>query len=438
MNFFWKRFLSLGRKTANNQPGFWRSVFNFVAGVRVQEDTAMQVAAYYRAVMYISTQVSKLPWVVKDSKNLEVSHKITRLLDLAPNSEMSAMSFRLAMVINAINHGNAFAEIERDKAGRPINLWPIPSDCVQFYRDASGKLFYWVSGSNALGENFNILMDPYDIFHIKNFHTRDGVVGQGVVAYGSQVLGIAIASDKMASNLFKNAGMPSGVLSTPGKVSPEARERMRESWNKRHGVGEGESGGTALLEEGVTFTAINMDPDVMQFLESRKFSVLEVSRFTGVPPTKLFDASAATFNNQENSNLEVANDTLHFWVRQLEVEADIKLLNYRYGGFYTDIDLDEVFRGDKAGRGNYYKDLMQVGAITPNEIRAKEGMAGYEEGDTFYIARNNYAPADRIDEIVDAEIKSKNKSVTTPQKEEPSEEERELTRAAAKFLSEQK
>lgn len=377
------------------------------AGVAVSEDTSMQVSAYYRGVTYISSQIAKLPWLVKNRKN-EVLYEdpVFYLIDLAPNPEISAFHWKLSMIQNAIHHGNSYAEIERDMLGRPKALWQIPSRNVEPVRlEETGELAYKVVSSTATGDSKTSYLSPKNVFHLKNFHTKDGIVGQGVIAYAVQTLGISLGADQLAGNLFANGGLPSGVLTVPGALSDEAFVRIKESWTEAH-TGKN-SAKVAVLEEGTKFEPTAFEPEVMQFLESRKFGVLEIARFLGLPPTKLFDTSATTFSNQENSNLEVATDVLDAWAVALETEADIKLLNGRFSGKFTEIDLYAVFRGDMKSRADYFSKMMQVGSISPNEIRDKEGMAPYKDGDRYFIAVNNYSPADRIDEIIDSQVKDK-------------------------------
>lgn len=401
----WQRFLSrlkFPRQTVDES----KRGFSISAGIPVYEDTAMQVSAFYRGVIYISSQIAKLPWQVKDKDNNIQDDRISRLLNLRPNPEMSAMPFRLCMVQNAIIHGNSYAEIERDIIGRPVALWPIPSQSVRPYRTTSGALVYQIIASSSLVPGSDIYLDPNDIFHLKNFHTKDGIVGQGLVGYATEVLGISLGADRMAGNLFANGGLPSGVITVKGTLSDEAYKRIKESWKENHSGRK--SGGVAVLEDESKFSPIAMSPDILQFLESRKFNVLEIARFLGLPPTKLFDTDASTFNNQENSNLEVATDTLDSWARALEGEADTKILNNQFGGRRTEFDLYAVFRGDMETRSNYFSKMMQTASITPNEIRRKEGLAPYKGGDRYYVAVNNYSPADRIDEIVDSQVQKAN------------------------------
>ncbi len=406
--------------------GFWGDIYSRVTGTQrtvnrprpafyargntlVTEDSSMQVAAFNRGLIYISTQVAKLPWDVKDRDNKIVRNPISDLLNLAPNKEMNAFRFRLVMVQQAIIHGNFYAEIERDLNGIPKALWPLESNLMELLRTDDGDLFYRYN--NPRGEP--TYLQPRDVFHLPNFHTKDGVVGQGVVAYGKEILGIQLAADVMASGIFHNSGIPSGVVKHPGKLSDEAYKRLKDSWVEQHGGKK--TGSTSILEEGATYEPISVDSEALQFLQSRQFGVLEIARFLGVPPTKLFDIAAATYSNVENANLEVATDTLDSWCTNLEMEADVKILNYRYGGRFTDIDLYSIFRGDMKTRSDYFKSMMSIGAMTPNQIREREGQPGYgKEGDNYYIATNNFTPVDRMNEIIDADIQQKTKPAPTP------------------------
>lgn len=407
-----------------------RRPFYMRARTLVDEDGSMQVSAFNRGLIYISTQVAKLPWEVKDEKNEIVKGPISNILNLAPNDEMNAFRFRLFMVQQAIIHGNAYAEIERNTVGSPVAMWPLRSQDMELLRTESGNLVYKYQNP----EGPAVYLNPRDVFHLPNFHTKDGVVGQGVVSYGREVLGIQIAADIMASGIFHNSGIPSGVIKHPGKLSDEAYDRLKKSWDEQHGGKR--TGSTTVLEEGSTYEAINVDPEHLQFLQSRQFGVLEIARFLGVPPTKLFDVTAATYSNVENANLEVATDTLDSWCTNLEIEADVKILNYRYGGRFTDIDLYSIFRGDMKTRSDYFKAMMSIGALTPNQIRAREGLSPYSEGDNYYIATNNFTPVDRMDEVIDADITQKTKPAASPSPSGPkAEDNRELQEAAIRYLN---
>lgn len=424
---FWQRIFSRKTNSGTTMNGP-RRAFYFRGNTLVNEDASMQVSAFNRGLIYISTQIAKLPWDVKDQENNIQRSPVSDLLNLCPNPEMNAFMWRLVMVQQAIIHGNAYAEIERNNADQPIALWPLQSTGMEVLRTPQGELIY----RYCLENKEPVYLRPKDVFHLRNFHTKDGIVGQGVVSYGREVLGIQIAADEMASGIFHNSGIPSGVLRHPARLSDEAYARLKDSWKEQ--VSGRKAGSTAILEEGVAYEAINIDPETLQFLESRQFGVLEIARFLGVPPTKLFDVTAATYSNVENANLEVATDTLDSWATNLEMEADVKILKNRFGGRFTDIDLYAIFRGDMNTRSTYFKTMMSIGGMTPNEIRRREGMTPYPEGNNFYIATNNFTPVDRMDEVIDADIKQKTKAISAPTPEKPAPENSALQEAAISYL----
>lgn len=405
--------------------------YGVVGGTPVTTETAMKVSAYYSGVIYLSTQIAKLPCHIKNKKNEIEDGDISTLLNVAPNPEMSAFHFKSFMVQQALNEGNGYAEIERDFSGRVKALWPLKSRSVQVTRfnDKDRTLAYRVVAGSPSQSGVDVILPARDIFHLPNFYTTDGIVGMGLTWYAQEVLGIAVGADKFANGLFANGGMPSGALEVTGKLSQEAAERLKESWGSAH-TGR-KVGGTAVLEEGTQYKPISYAPEVLQFLQTRKFSVIEMARFLRIPPTKLYDTENSTYNNIEHSNLEVAVDTLDAWARNFESESDRKLLNNRYGGKRTEMDLYAVFRGDMDTRSQYFSRMMQDAAMTPNEIRMKEGLPKYKDGDRFYIASNNFTPVDKMDEVLDSQI-NKNLTPTTPNEKTPKEE--EVDKAVVDYL----
>jgi len=415
---------------------YLRSNYGYSAGTEVTPDTAMKVAAFYRGVIYISSQMAKLPLNIKDGNNKNVySHNIYTLLNVSPNPEMNAVSFKLLMYQTALISGNGYAEIERSMDGRIKALWPINPNRVIPQRTTEGELIFTISGGGPQGET--IYLRPDEILIFRNLHTKNGILGEGLVSFAMDTLGISLAANGMANSLYANGGMPSGVLTYPGKFSPEAFDRLFKSWKEGHGGRK--TGSTAILENGVMYSPISHNPQVLQFLESRQFGVIEIARFLGVPPTMLFDSASAKFNNVEQQNLQVVTDVLDAHARNTEAEIDMKLLYLQRGGFRAEFNLYAIFRGDMVTRSTYFKNMVSIGAMSPNEVREEEGREGYAGGNRYYISTNNFTPQDRMDEIIDAEIEQKTakNELAAPDETDdgPSEAEEELARAAAQYLT---
>lgn len=387
-------------------------VNSFEYGQRVTADTSLEVSAFYRGLFYIASQISKLPWDIKtfDNKKLNVNNEVFYLLNKKPNEEMTAFHWKSLMIYACILRGNGFSEIVRDATGKIRALYPIMHHDICAMRDSNGDLYYQMSSTQ---DGSVVYLKPDEVLHFKNVHTEDGVNGMSVINYASKVVGTAKGSDEMAGSLFANAGMPSGVLQTEKSLNPDTIERLKNDWKRKFGGNR--AGGVAVLEQGMQFDAINFAPDVLQFLESRQFSVLEIARFLSVPPSKLYVPESQTYNNIEHSNIEVGNDTIDVWARVFEQEVDIKLLPSRR--VKSEMDLHQLYRGDMDTRSKYFSQMIGNAAMTPNEVRLKEGLEPYDGGDEFYIASNNLTPVSRQDEIIDSQI----------DKNQPSELEQAIT-----------
>lgn len=345
-----------------------------------------------------------MPWDIKDFNNKVINDQsdIYDLLNIAPSgqySELSSFNWKLLMVVQCITRGNAFNEIVKDRTGRIVSLVPILNHDVCMVRDLNGELFYQLSNTKEGGI---VYLRRDEVLHFRNLHTEDGINGLSLINYASKTLGISQGADKMAGNIFGNGGLPSGTLETDRVLSPEVIERLKEEWKRKFGGNN--AGGVAVLEEGMKFNPLNFAPDVLQFLDSRKFSVLEIARFLGVPPSKLYVLEAQSYNNIEHSNLEVSNDTIDVWAKNFEGEVNIKLLDSANSKTKSDMDLYAINRGDMDTRASYFSKMMANGAMSPNEIRRKEGMEVYEGGDEYYISTNNLTPVSRHDEIIDSQV----------------------------------
>lgn len=402
----WDKFFNRARYRETEPRASSRFLYRFSAGIPITEETAMKTSALYRGLIYISSSVAKLPYEILDSEKNPTNDALSKLVSLSPNSEINSMTFRLLGTQKAILDGNFYAEIERNMLGQPIALWPLMGNCYPERNRDNGKLQYRVLNGGLDG--YDAILDPRDVFHIRNLHTKDGLTGLSLIEYATDILGITLGTNRFAESLFKNSGMPSGVFTSEGSLSEEARARIKQSWQENQG---GENTlSPAVLEGGLRFQPIDWQPDQLQALESRKFNVSEIARFVGVPPSKLYDTEAQTYNNIEHANLEVVMDTIDPWTRIWEYETDVKLLNNRRGGKQASIDMFQMFRGDLKTVSDYYKTMFGIGSLNPNEIRKTEGRAPYDGGDNYYIANNNFVPVNRLDEVIDSQLKSKDNS----------------------------
>jgi HK97 family phage portal protein len=361
------------------------------AGVRISEDTALTYGAVYACTRIIAETVASLSWHVfreraNGGKDRVPGRVQTVLRDLA-NPETSAFAFREQMIASALLWGNGFAEIERDGAGRVVNLWQLAPDRVQPDRTASGRLVYVID--NRLQPD--TILEADEVMHLHGLGF-DGITGYSIVRLAARSIGIGIAGDKFGGAFYGNGTALSGVLQTDVTLTDPQRENLRQSWKEMY-QGPDKAFSPAVLEAGLKWQSLGMPMTDAQFLENRKFQVTDIARWFRVPPHKLADLERATFSNIEQQSIEFVQDTIMPWAIRLEQEANRKLFGQNREGFFTKLNLNSLLRGDAESRFKAYAIGRQWGWLSANAILELEDMNPIGPQGDVYLAPVNMVNA---------------------------------------------
>lgn len=382
----WKRIVAVFRDRPTTQRVY---IGQSQAGVIVNEDTALTFAALWACVRVISQTVAALPWGVYEKTpegRREVDGMVSWLLNSRPNPEMTAISFREALMAHVLTWGNGYAEILFDMAGRPSQLWLLAPDRVTPERnEETGELQYRVTN----GDGSLTILPPSRVLHIHGLGF-DGVMGYSPVRMAARSIGVGIAQETFAQAFYANGAVFGTVLEMPVKsMSPEQIEAAENNLNDK-GRGPAKAFSTKVVPEGSKPHNLTMPLQDAQFLESRKFSVSDICRWYGVPPHKIADLDRSTNNNIEHQGIEFVTDAIVPWAIRLEQEVNVKLFSYRaQGRVYTKMCVASLMRGDSKARAEYYRTMVTIGAMSINEVRALEELNGIgSSGDAHLVQLN--------------------------------------------------
>ncbi|KAF0102226.1 MAG: Phage portal protein HK97 family [Rhodospirillaceae bacterium] len=370
-----------------------------LAGVYVTGDNALQLATVWACLRYLTQTIGMLPWNVMastDGKGAEVqrSNPVQWLLHNRPNDEWSSFQFRETLLHWALRHGNGYAEIERDRAGRPYALWPVHPDRVDPTRDLdTNKLFFRVD--NGSGEKVDIA--AADMFHLRGF--GEGPVGVNVMAYAAQSLGWAKALQLFGASFFGNGANISGVVTKKRKFDPGSLARVKTEFSKLY-KGLQKSNQTAFLDDEMDFKPTGVDPSKAQMIEANYLMIEETCRWFGVPPHKVAHLLRATFSNIEHQSIEVVQDSVLPWVRRLEDEADYKLFGQNRQGLYTKIELRGLLRGDFKSQQEGLEVMRRNGIINADQWLELVDMPPMpaDAGGDKRIVQSQYITLDKVGE----------------------------------------
>lgn len=361
-----------------------------VSGVRLTPDEALNLSAVWACVDAIAKAIASCDWCVYQSKSAGKrerldDHIMAWKLNTRPNPDMTGIAFREALLYTAIPFGNAYAEIVLDKAGKISQLWPLEYERVMPRRDPGTNVMYYQYSQPDGGF---VRLEANQVFHLKG-PGLSGLLGENLVARAAKALSVAAAQERYSASFFGRGAHPSGVLEYPGKLTEEAFNRLKEDWaEKRQGPENAHK--PMILEAGMKWTAVSVEPQKSQLMESRQFSVEEICRWFGVPPHKVQHLLRSTFNNIEHQSIEFVRDALTPWARRLEQEADYKFFkNDRAPWMYTQIDTAPLLHGDALSRAQAHAVWRQNGIMSANEIREREGMNDVgPEGDALLVQSN--------------------------------------------------
>jgi HK97 family phage portal protein len=367
-------FFNLGQSTAT--------------GIAVNEFTALNYSAVWAAVGLISGQVGSLPLVLyrklaKGGKEKFEAHPLYRIIHDRPNPETSALVFRQTLQAHVLLWGNAYAEIQRNGAGRPYALWQITPDRVTPFRSDAG-LQYRVRNNDGSDQ----FIAAADMIHVPG-HGFDGVCGYSVIQKMRESIGLGMAAERFGGKFFGEGAQMGGVISVPTPRPNElAVENDRRAINSKH-QGIERSNRFLMLYNGAKYERIGIPPNDAQFLETRQFQVDEVARWFNLPPHKLKELMRSTNNNIEHQNLEYYIDCLSPWLETWEQELCEKLISPLER---TQQDIEFVtaglLRGDAASRGEFMSKQFSNAMLTPDEGRALENRNPIAGGTDSFVALN--------------------------------------------------
>lgn len=364
------------------------SIFGVVpslSGASVTPATAMRVPAVAAGVRAISEAVSILPLhsfrrVADGSRERENDHPAYRLLNGDACPWMRGPQLRELLTADAICYGNGYAQIVRDRTGTPRELHRLHPQAVAVEIDTvTGEPRYRVTISNG-----NRFIPFADILHLRapSPVVTDAVTGRSPIMEARDAIGLLMVLNGYANRLFANGGRPGGILKFPNKLTAEVAKRIRESW--KAATAGGNTGGTAVLEEGGEFMPLAFKSVDAQFLEIWQLSLNEVARVLRVPPVLLMDYSRQTWANAETGGQQFLTYSLAPWLSRWEAETTLKLIapDDRDAVFVEHLT-DALLRADFATRATAYGQYRSMGAMTGNEVRAGLNLAPLPGGDVL-------------------------------------------------------
>lgn len=376
-----------GVSTLKNPSDWLRNALGSISliGENVTPEQAMRFPVFAGCVKVIAETVAMLPCkpMVEDANgNTRVmyDHPNYQLLHERPNPMMNSYVWKETMQTHAGMHGDAYSIIIRDSDSKPIELRLIENpDEVQSFA-FENRLWHKVKG-------IEMPIPDDDMFHITSL-SYNGLHGKKPTEILSNVLGLALAVEKYGSLIFSKGGSKRVAFRSPGKVDPQVKKNIQESWVEKYG-GTDNQHYPGFIEGGLELIEVGMDPMNAQFIELKKFLIAETTRFFRVQLHLVQHMEQSTNNNIEKQSREFIDYTMMPWLIKWEKEADIKLYStLERRNMFTKFNVKSLLRGDFRTQTEGLIKLIQWGVYSPNDALKILDENTYEGGDLKMFPQN--------------------------------------------------
>lgn len=377
------------------------SIPSFSTAVQLGDDVYADHAAIWAANRSVRTVVSFLArniaqiglhWYrrVSDTDRVRVlDHPVVSVFS-RPNPLMRLTPYRLFdRLVNDLGiYDNAFwLKVRLD--GVVVGLVPVPPERV---RPAGGN---WLAP-----ERYEIWTDgrwsahpPEDVVHQHGYDPRDPRVGNSPMNGLRDLLMEEYEATRTRRQMWRNGGRLSGVLERPVEAPAwerKDRDRFRASWRAAYTGNGSDAGGTPLLEDGMTYKPVGLDPKSAQYVESRKLTREEAAAAYHVSPVFVGVLDHATYSNITEQHKNLYQDTLGPWLQMIQQDIQEQLVPDfpDVADLYCEFNIGEKLKGSFEEQAAAASTATGAPWMTRNEQRARANLPAVPGGDELITPLN--------------------------------------------------
>ncbi|MEV5261755.1 phage portal protein [Streptomyces anulatus] len=333
----------------------------------VSPERAVALIPLFACVRILADSIASLPVQTyrRNGGSREILTFVPSLL-FAPAARDNLFEWLHKAVVSLALRGNAYGLITaRDDFGFPTSIeWLNPDDMWVDELRPTLPVFYW-QGQEVPREQ---------IVHIPWVVMPGRVVGLSPVQVFARTIGVGLSATEYGLSWFDNGGTPPAVMKNSAKaINPDEAEEISDRLAARVRARK-----PLVYGSDWDFTALQVNPEESQFIETMRLNASQIAAIYGVPPEMVGGDSGGsmTYANVEQSAINFVQFTLRPWLARLET----KLSALMPGREFVKFNVDSMIRVDLQTRYQAHHQALEDGWRNRDEIRALEDLSPLPDG----------------------------------------------------------
>ncbi len=379
-------------------------------GIDSKNTKAINEVTYYTCLKLLAETIGKMP--IKYYQRTKVGRiraqptAMTRLMSVRPNPYMTPTTMWTTTEMNCQHYGNGYIWIRRGFTPstyggeyKPLDMWPMQSNCVTVYMDDvgvfgdEGKLYYAYVDPKT-GKSY--MFPSEDVIHVRTWYSLDGITGQPVRKILKDTIeGMSAGQDVMNSQ-YKHGLSAAMAMQYLGDLSDGKRSQLAKKFADALS-GPKNAGRVVPVPIGLTLTPLNISMADAQFAELRKASALQIAAAFGIKPNMINNYDKSSYASSEQQALDFLVGTALIRIKQYEEEIDAKTLEPREAAenYFYKFNEKVILRADSKTQMETLKDGVNNGIYKPNDARDYLDLPWDPAGDKL-IVNGNYIPLEMV------------------------------------------
>lgn len=274
----------------------------------------------HRAVSMIATAAASVPWKlsVRKSRSSQMveAHPLLTLLN-NPNPLQGGTELCEALYAHRLIAGNSYLHAIGPKDGSPLELHVLRPDRVSIIPGAGGlpKAYRYSIDNRSVDIAVDGITGQSRVLHLKSFHPLDDWYGLSPMEAAAYSIDQHNQCSAWNQALLQNGARPSGALMVkagegkPGTLSESQYGRLKSQLDEQFS-GAANAGRPLLLEGGLEWKEMSLNPKDMDFINIKHSSARDVALAFGVPPQLLGIPGDNTYANLKEARLALWEQTI--------------------------------------------------------------------------------------------------------------------------------